>query len=305
MMRRPLTAVVWFWVLFGLFTAVPASDVLATITPCPKCPRSIMPALITVTAQLQPVSTCTPRRTCSNTHCQLEPSCSTFDWISTTIPCLGGATSTLITRTDQIVELRHVSTVLTSYAPCATPAPSLHGTLFNGTSFNGTSFNGTIPKNNKASCTSTTYQTMIVDISAPFNECGPLALANWDGSGLCKICVPDPDTKSQVVEVHKCLDKTCSDYAETWVSIKQTQTASSSTAVGFSSKCSASSGLNTIPVTATFSPSGDPAYTAPVTTAFSITTSVSNAQIIDVTTTVTITFCAESAPRIQTVVSGT
>ena len=195
------------WAVFGLSTSVYANDILATITPCPDCPKSISPAPITITSQFQPVSTCTPEKTCTQKTCHLEPSCSTYDWVSTNVPCLGGASTTLITKTDQIVELSHVSTVLTSYLPCATKAPS---------------WNGTVPK--ASNCTSATYQTMIVDISAPFNECGPLALGNWDGSGLCEKCTPNADTTSQVVHVSKCLDGQCSTYYDTWVSGKATAT---------------------------------------------------------------------------------
>lgn len=271
--------------VFGLSSTVYANAALATITPCPNCPKSISPAPITVTSQFQPVSTCTPQKTCTKTTCHLEPSCSTYDWVSTTVPCLGGATSTLITKTDQIVELSHVSTVLTSYAPCATKAPS---------------WNGTIPRYQNETCTSTTYQTMIVDISAPYDECGPLALGNWGGSGLCKECVPNADTKSQVVHVSKCLDGQCSTYAETWVSKKPTATASSESKAPFSSSYSCSKGINTIPVTATFSPSGDSAYTAPVTSTFAITTSVASPQVVNVQTTVTVTFTAGPAAPQET-----
>src|SRR6187402_1680328 len=102
------------WVVFGFATVVCANDALATFSPCPACPSSIMPMPITITAQYQTVSTCTPRETCTSTTCRLEPSCSTYDWVSTIVPCLGGATSTLITKTDQVLELSHVSTVLTS-----------------------------------------------------------------------------------------------------------------------------------------------------------------------------------------------
>jgi hypothetical protein len=279
------------WAVFGLSAAAYAYDALATISPCPDCPKSIAPTPITITSQFQPVSTCTPQKTCTEKKCHLEPSCSTYDWVSTTVPCLGGATSTLITKTDQIVELSHVSTVLTSYAPCATTGPS---------------WNGTIPKYRNESCTSTTYQTMIIDESAPFDECGPLALGNWEGSGLCKKCAPDADTKSQVVHVNKCLDGQCSTYAETWVSKKATATAASSecpTPVVTSTFCS-TNGVHTIPITKTFTPTGG-AYSEPVTTTVSYTTTVTDApKTIECTTTVTLTFTSTECP-VQTVVSGT
>jgi hypothetical protein len=290
-MRLSIAVALWIGMLLGLVTAVSTSTALATVTPCPQCPSSIMPAPITVTAQYQPVSTCSPTTTCSGGQCQLEPSCSTYDFVSTTVPCLGGASSTLITETDQILEIAHVSTVLTEYSPCTTTQPARY-------------LNATTSSPSNVTCTSTTYETLIVDLSAPYDECGPLAFpGDWQGSGLCTACVPNPNTTIQVVDVHKCLNGKCTDYLETWISIKPTPTASS-TSTGFSSQVSASSGLNTIPVTATFSPSGNPAYTAPVTTTFTVTTSVPSEQVIEFVITVTITFTGEVAPGIQSVVSG-
>merc|ERR1712169_88100 len=119
MRSSSLVSVLWTWALPGLLITTTAADVLATFTPCPECPQSIMPAPITITAQYQPVSTCTPTTTCSavemssasttytTSQCQVQPSCTTYDWVSTTIPYLGGASSTLITGTDQVVGAVH------------------------------------------------------------------------------------------------------------------------------------------------------------------------------------------------------
>ena len=278
-----------FWLLCGLSAFVSATHPLGTVTPCPSCPKSVMPPPVTITAQYQPVSTCTPETVCS-THsksesCKVEPSCSTYDWVSTEIPCLGGTTSTLVTKTDQIVELSHVSTVLTDLypIPCPTKAPS---------------WNGTAPRYQKENCTSTALTTMIVDISCPYDEMGPMAMPPWGGSGLCKTCASDVNgTKSQGVHVSKCLNGACSTYSETWVSRTPAPTTSTSTAKFSSSAYCSSSGVNTIPVTTTCTPTGA-AYTQPVTSTFSITTSVPSPQTVDITTVITVTFTGKPAPTV-------
>merc|ERR1711964_85315 len=140
MRSSSLVSVLWTWALSGLLITTAAADVLATFTP-----------------QYQPVSTCTPTTTCSavemssasitytTSQCQVQPSCTTYDWVSTTIPYLGGASSTVITGTDQVVELARVSTVFTTYSPCATAAPTIS--------------NGTTASSSVKSCTTTTSPT--------------------------------------------------------------------------------------------------------------------------------------------------
>jgi hypothetical protein len=276
-----------FLVVSGLTAAVSATGPLATVVPCGSCPKDVSPAPITVTSQYQPVQTCTPEEKCTTKkgkkHCKIVPNCSTYDFVSTYIPCDGGASTTLVTKTDQVVRVAHVSTVLTSYLPCPTPtmAPS---------------WNGTIPTYKNESCTSTKYQTMVVDSSCPFNEIGPIALPPYDGSGLCKKCAEDKNgDKSQGVEVIKCLDGVCTAYTETWVSTKA-QPATSASEASFSSQTYCpSAGTYTIPVTTTCSPSG-PEYTKPVTKTFSITTSVNEPKTIEITKTVYITFTGKPAP---------
>ena len=299
MRSSSLVSVLWTWALSGLLITTTAADVLATFTPCPVCPQGIMPAPITITAQYQPVSTCTPTTTCSavetsgasttytTSQCQVSPSCTTYDWVSTTIPYLGGASSTLITGTDQVVELARVSTVFTTYSPCATAAPTIS--------------NGTTASSSNKSCTATTYQTLLVDFSAQYNECGPIAVPGWDGSGLCTACTPNDSTTSQVVDVRSCLDGSCSEYVETWVLVTPTQTASS-TETAVSTQCSVSSGLNTVPVVATIQPTGNPDFTAAVTTTCQVTTYVASAGVIDITTIVIVTFTVDIS--FTTVING-
>lgn len=268
--------------------AVASGTALTTLHPCPDCPKSLKVAPITVTEQLQKVWTCEAVTKTVKKKVFATPSCSTYEFLSTEVPCLGGASTTLVTKTDQMVELSHVSTVLTSYSyvPTACPVPK-YG--------NGTA------KYPTAQCTSTStnYQTMVVDISAPYDECGPLALPPWEGSGLCTTCVSD-DEKHQPVHVSKCLNGVCTTYAETWVSTKPTPASSTAETSYSSSAYCSESGINTIPVTATFTPTDSAGgYTAPVTSTFSITTSVAKPCTVDITKVITVTYTKEPAPSVQ------
>jgi hypothetical protein len=127
-----------------------------------------------------------------------------------------------------------------------------------------------------------------------------MALPPWEGSGLCKKCGDNPDEqKDQPVYVSKCLDGACSTYAETWVSLKPAPS-SSTTEVSFSSSAYCSeSGVNTIPVTATFTPNAEGGYPSAVTSSFLITTSVPQPQAIQITKYITVTFTKDQAPSVS------
>lgn len=280
-----------FVAIASVSMASASGKALTTLHPCPDCPASDRVAPITVTSQLQPVWTCEAVTKTVKKKEFVTPSCSNYDFLSTSVPCLGGASTTLITKTDQYVELSHVSTVLTSYVevPTACPTAPKYG-------------NETVKYPN-ATCTSTStaYQTMVVDLSAPYNECGPLALPPWEGSGLCSTCVSG-DSKEQVVHVSKCLDGVCSTYEETWVSTKPVPAKTTSTAErSFSTAAYCSqSGVNTIPLTATFTPSDNAeGYTAPVTSTFAHVTSVAKPCSVDITKVITVTYTKKPEPTVQ------
>ena len=285
-----------FWLISGLLTVVIAQGPLATLSPCSACPKAVAPSPITITSQYQPVSTCTPHTACTKSltqkSCKVEPECTTYDWVSTKIPCDGGASTTLVTKTEQIVKLAHVSTILTSLLPCPTSSTTIKPW-----------WNGTATSTTRGACTSTKLQTMVVDISCPYNQMGPMALPPYAGSGLCSTCAEKKDgSKSQIVTVTKCLDGQCSTYAETWVSTKQLPASTTSVAAFSSHTYCPSGGVYTVPVTTTCTPSA-PGYSKPVTSTFSITTSVANAQTIDIIKTITITFTGEPAPSSQSSLS--
>ena len=273
--------------LFGISTAVSASG-LATLTPCPSCPSGIAPSLVTVTAQYQPVSTCTPKK-CSDKGCTVTPACQTYDYVSTVIPCNDGSSKTTITKTEDEVTLGHLSTVLTSKIPvaCPTKAPYYNASA-------PAYGNGTAPKTD--GCTSTQLHTLIVDEVCLYEEIGDFIISGYGGSGICKVCKEDEEgSKFQPVTVKNCYDGTCSTYVETRVSRKPVTDSSTSTGpVKTSATCTAS-GVNTIAVTATLSPTGA-GYSQPVTTMFQITTSVPSPQEVQITKYVTVTYYAGGVP---------
>lgn len=222
-MRLPSASTVF--AILSWISAVAATGPLGTVIPCPGCPASIRPPPITVTAQYQEVSTCVPVKGVA--------SCKTYDWVSTRIPCEGGTKTTLITKTDQIVTLGHVSTVLDK------------------------------PK----------HETYVVDITAPYKDCGPAALPPWEGSGLCKNCKNNNGDDVQPVHVSKCDNKVCTTYKESWVSRKPTVASRVSTGV-VSTTAYLSNGRHTVPMTTTFPP--PPGYDDPVTKTVYHTTTITD-----------------------------
>lgn len=272
----------------GLSTAV-AAQALTTIAPCPSCPSGVEVAPITVTSQFQPVSTCSPVQQCASASvtgssstltCSTVASCSTYDFVSTVIPYLGGSSSTLITKTDQVVTISHLSTVLTSSVACPTTTAAANATIFS----NGTA----------AACSPTTFPTLIVDVTAPFNELGAIAIPGYAGSGLCTDCEVSDIEQRQRVLVTRCLDAACTTYSETWVYITPEPTTIVSEVTYTSDVPATQTGVNTITVTATFTPTAgdDSVYTPPVTTTFAVTTSVPSPQNVVIAGTVTVTFVA-------------
>ncbi|TVY27125.1 hypothetical protein LHYA1_G005278 [Lachnellula hyalina] len=261
----------------GFSTLVSATSVLATISPCPSCPSDVMPAAITVTEQYQPVSTCTPSNSRNNT----VPSCSSYDFVSTVITVMDGNTSMTVTKTDQILQLSHLSTVITSSVPCPTVAPKRGQ--------NGTT--------SVLACMNTQIQTMVIDASCPFNQIGPLGIQGYSGSGLCQACAEDLNgSQHQQVNVVKCLNGNCSTYVETWVSTKPASTSTSAVPFSSTTYCS-SQGVYTIPMTTVYTPSGQ-GFTAPITSTFVVTTSVPSPQTVRITKTITFTLVG-NAPIIS------
>lgn len=203
-----------FWLLAGCAPVVlggsgpgrwrPAAAPIDTVKPCPAAPSSIAPAPITVTTQYQPVSTCvSSSTTCAKNNkyrCRTEYSYSTYDYVSTVIPCpYGPSTVSTITKTEQTVLVsRTISTKINT-----------HVTQVSLTTGRG--------KPTTTSSTVTSYTTLTREWNAKYKEIGPSAIPGYGGSGLCREC-----DKSQVLEVVECEKKphqpvVCSAWPETWI----------------------------------------------------------------------------------------
>ncbi|RDW64040.1 hypothetical protein BP5796_10542 [Coleophoma crateriformis] len=270
------------WLVSSVIVAVSANEALATITPCPLCPLSVAPAVVTVTSQYQPISAYVPSKTCTaegnKTACATVPSLvHEYQYVSTVIPCLEEKSSCTITKTDQIVPLQYRSTVITAEVPCKTPA-------------------------NFSTCTpETDVHTRITNIYAPFNKLGPMGSTGYGGSGLCKDCGPDADGNGfQDVDVVDCTDGQCATHTQTWVSRKPSTTEATEP-ISFATQCT-TTGAHTIPITTTYQPS-DTMYDPATTTVYYTTTITDAPTYIDVTTTITLSL-TETICLYDTVISG-
>lgn len=173
---------------------------LATITPCPVAPSHLAPSPITVTEQYQAVSTCEAQQVCMkwgrcNTHFVYR----SYLYVSTLIPCLAGSSTTTITRTEQSVAVSRSSSTITRTQ--------------------------LIPRV-RFSSTTTSTQTMCTTIrkewSAEYQDIGPLALPNYQGSNLCRSCRGPAGEEHQVLTALECIARprqptVCIKAVETWI----------------------------------------------------------------------------------------
>lgn len=192
---------------FGLVDAwQPRSTAIATVTPCPSPSQWTTPAPITVTTQYQPVSTCEPvSEACVKNKCWMQYSYSTFDFVSTVIPCplaLPSSVST-ITKTDQDVLVSRSSKTITN-----TFITSL-----------------VIKKWRKpitVTTTASTYTTIVKEWSAPYKDLGPFAIPGYKGSGICTQCKGPNGQNKQSLDVVECRQSSnkpaiCRGYPEVWI----------------------------------------------------------------------------------------
>ncbi|KAL2357379.1 hypothetical protein BJ546DRAFT_835955, partial [Cryomyces antarcticus] len=182
------------------------TGVLGVVTPCPSAPSSIRPRPITITEQYQPVSTCIPTSRCRNGNCTTDYPFSTYDWISTVIPCFNSnrnaSGSCTITRTDQPVTVSHMRATLTSYVTTSTAVVSARDNLPRQP------YGGFIKERDTQPYRNVT--TPVLDIVETndivrFSDIGPLAIPGYAGSGLCRSCDTDgKGAQSQHVKVEQC-----------------------------------------------------------------------------------------------------
>lgn len=179
---------------------------IATVTPCPSPSQWITPAPITVTTQYQPVSTCEPvSEACVKNKCWMQYSYSTYDFISTVIPCplaLPSSVST-ITKTDQNVLVTRSSKTITN-----TFVTSLVTKKWR--------------KPVTVTTTASTFTTIVKEWSAPYKDLSPFAIPGYKGSGICKQCKGPNGQNQQSLEVVECLQSSkkptiCRAYPEVWV----------------------------------------------------------------------------------------
>lgn len=182
------------------------SSALATISPCPVAPTAIAPPAITVTEQYQPISTCTAASTkCFKRRCRTQYQYSTYDYVSTVIPCAYGPQSvSTITVTDQTVVVSR--TTSTSTVVKSTPITLTHS-----------------GKPTTTTSTTTSYTTAIKEWNALYKDIGPYAVPGYSGSDLCREkCRGSDGEKVQVLDVVECKNShshatVCSAWPETWI----------------------------------------------------------------------------------------
>ncbi|EME38648.1 hypothetical protein DOTSEDRAFT_28876 [Dothistroma septosporum NZE10] len=214
-----------------------AAHKLGTVIPCPKCAHPIAPKPITVTAQYQTVSTCTPSpTTISSTHTsgtttltttvvKTVPSCSTYAWVSTRIPTHSNTVTakTLVTTTNQPVTFGSSHYVETHTTTITAPYYRHPGHHRNITSHRNATRNHTT--------TTTTHKTTFdVRSWCDYDSIGPIAIPGYGGSGLCTDCGPDANSAiTQRFTVASCSDKVCTTFNETWIASPATYTSSGKT----------------------------------------------------------------------------
>lgn len=207
----------WCLVLVGRL--VSADVALTTITPCPSCPSAAATSPITVTEQHQTISTCqAPTSTCVKGQCSTITPCSTYVFVSSTVPCAFDGTdvsSTVATATDQMITVSKEVTTVTTTVPIS--SRQARGLWFRG---------------NKAK-SQEVCQTVSRNYQLPYNQMGPLAMPGYPGNGICDQCgMQGNGAQTMVVSVSECTSglqydtPQCVAYKETWISSRAPRTTS-------------------------------------------------------------------------------
>lgn len=197
-------------VIFVLFTwlhHLGLAQVLTVFTPCHDPTKSFQP--VTITAQHQLVSTCSPSTACIKGRCSKEYSFRTFAWVSTVIPCAWDGTalsSCTVTNTEQAVTVSRtsvLSTVTSRSSNVPNPIVENKSTLFP---------------------TEKVFESKWQWWTTPYDRLGPLAIPGYNGSGLHGTTCVDTKTGSfqQSLNLTTCerhdLDSSpiCARRSETW-----------------------------------------------------------------------------------------
>lgn len=196
------------------------AEVLTILTPCAAASKSVQP--ITVTAQHQLVSTCSPSTGCIRGKCTAGYKMQTFAWVSTVIPCAWDGTtssSCTVTKTDQAVTVRRTSALSTSsFMPQRSSAA--HMNVDNR-------FLPLVPSQAAGKVWEAEWKWW----AARYDRLGPFAMPGYEGSGLCSsACAKQQDdTFHQKLNVTVCMKRdfnsspVCGRYSETWIALPAPQ----------------------------------------------------------------------------------
>ena len=166
---------------------------IATIEPC-KAASSLNIHPITVTSQFQPVSTCQATTACIKGQCTTIFPFTTYPYVSTVVPHAWNGTTTQKTTITEATQPFRVSEHLETLTT-VTAAPT--GGRPNWIDWVAGKKGGPKP--------TTLYETVTRRAVVPFNECGPLAIPGWEGSGACAKCAELEDgSRSQLLDVVEC-----------------------------------------------------------------------------------------------------
>lgn len=208
-MRLGMRLGVLYWQLIWVANAIPSTP-LTILSPCPAAPPALGIKPVTVTTQLQAVSTCSASSLCVRGRCSTSFLFETYAYISTVIPCAwNGATiqSTTVTRTDQHIIVSEEWTTLFKTSSTATAG---HWKYF----YLPWHWHGKEQEYEKEVFTRRAV--------APFKDIRPFAIPGWSGSDLFGKNETDRlHHFEQNVQVFECrLSKRrrkCMAWQETWV----------------------------------------------------------------------------------------
>ena len=199
---------------------VPPSAI-ATVTPCPSPTTGTTPAAITVTRQHQPVSTCIPQsEVCIKNKCWTPYSYSTYDFVSTVIPCPFALLSpiTTVTKTEQSVLVsRSSETITNAYITSLVTRRRWRRPV-------------------TVTTTVSQYTTLVNEWSAAYKDLGPYAIPGYAGSGVCSNCQGPNGQKMQSLDVLECMQisngpTVCQEHPEVWIYAQSPSSARTASAV--------------------------------------------------------------------------
>ncbi len=193
------------------------AEILTILTPCAAASKSVHVQPITVTAQHQLVSTCSPSTGCGK--CTAGYTMQTFAWVSTVIPCAWDGTtssSCTVTKTDQPVTVSRTSALSTSSFMPHRSSAAAHMNVDN--LFIPLASSHAVGK---------VWEAEWKWWAVRYDQLGPFAMPGYEGSGLCSsACAKQQDdTFHQSLNVTVCMKRNlksspvCGRYCEKWIAL--------------------------------------------------------------------------------------